>query len=321
MARWLTAGLLPIVTAAACLGDTVIANWDLGEKRHGPLDSPRDCGSWHFCVAVPTGVELDRVALGASRSLRLGDGAALVDCAASREPATVAALAELTIGRGARVGSVYGSAAAPLSIGAGTAVRGFVKASSTLRLDPGAVVTFGTLEGVADPGEFYDWRAEPPTRLEDARGAIEPESRTLAPGAYDELSVGPGMEVTLRTGQHYFRSLTVAEHGQLTIDDSKGPVYVWVRDQLTLADALRCSSCPSLVLGYGGTAAVEVASGFCGILVAPRASLTLLDSTRPYRGAFFASTLDVGADVVVQHDPFCSPGERQYGRQCHESGR
>jgi hypothetical protein len=171
---------------------------------------------------------------------------------------------------------------------------------------------------VGDPGQFYDWLAEPPSRLEDARLAAGPGSITLAPGAYDELTVAPGMEVILHAGHHYFRSLTLAERGRLTIDDTHGAVYVWVRDQLTLADGLRCSSCPSFVLGYGGAAAVAVAGGFCGILVASRASLTLGDSARAYRGAFFASVIDVGAQVVIQHDPFCSPGEHRYGRQCHE---
>jgi hypothetical protein len=75
------------------------------------------------------------------------------------------------------------------------------------------------------------------------------------------------------------------------------------------------------VLGYGGATDVTVAGGFCGILVAPRAGLTLEDTRRPYRGAFFASAIDVGTQVTIQHDPFCSPGERRYNRRCHESTR
>jgi hypothetical protein len=299
---------------SGCLGENIVGAWELEEERRSLFGAVEQCSDRTFCVVVPTGVGLQRIALGAARSLTIGDGVAVSGCV-GQEPITVAGLATVKIGAGAQVDSVYGSSAQPMWIGPHANVRGFVKASGTVERALGSRVRFGTLERVEDAGEMRLHRSEPASPQSDIPLMHGTGAQTLAPGSYDVLSIEHGAEVVLRTGHYDLRSLVLAADSSLSIDDRRGPVYVWVRESLKLAVGPRCSSCPSFLLGFGGDAAA-LPSGFCGVVIAPRARLTLADAERPYRGGFFADSIDVGARVVVHQEPFCIPAEREVGREC-----
>ena len=93
--------------------------------------------------------------------------------------------------------------------------------------------------------------------------------------------------------------------GELVINNTFGPVYIWVRDAMsvegTLLDYWLLSN---IMFGYAGQAPPKLASAFRGLLVAPRAEVTLAATALPHSGAFFAESVVVQSGAVVEHRPF-----------------
>src|SRR5262245_9243387 len=110
----------------ACVGEGTVQDWGVHETR--ALGSRRSAAArddWAFEVAVPTGVARERLALAAESRLVLHPRVS-VESRAGKELATVAGLREVSIGEGARVGSVYGGLSSPISLGEQTTATGYV---------------------------------------------------------------------------------------------------------------------------------------------------------------------------------------------------
>jgi hypothetical protein len=303
--RW---PVLCLITSA-CVGEGTFPDWGVHETR---VLHPRGAGNagegWGFDVAVPTGVARERLALAAEGRLVLHPRAS-VESEARKELATVAGLREVSIGEGARVGTVYGGLASTISLGERTTIAGYVKASAGVEASAGvqgrepASIALGVREGVADPGEYYEWQVTPPPMSTGAPLVVQAGLQTVEPGTYSSLVLDEGGSVALRAGHHFFLRLEL-RGGSLLIDDSNGPVYVWVKDELVVRSAVRCPEHAKFMLGYAGGGVLPVGAGFCGMLVAPSAALQLFDASAAYTGSFFAESIDLAEGVSVRHDPF-----------------
>jgi hypothetical protein len=308
--RWMLATIALVtaflVTMSGCVGEGA-PEWGLHERRlsreEGMLEPPH--GDWQFQLAVPIGVARTRLALAAEQSLVVGAHAAIT-ARQAKEFATLAGLSQVSIGSGAHVGSVYGGAAAPISIGDDATVDGFVRADTSIR-PSSAHFAVGVQTDVPDPGEYFRWTVQPPSEATERHLEPAADAITLPPGAYASIVIDAGSDVVLGAGQYFFQSLEIGE-GTLRIEDTAGPVYVWVQRLLQLTGVPRCASGEKFMLGYHGNSDVTVPAGFCGTLVAPFAALQLTGTQAPYVGAFFARSIDVADDVVIEHRPFKLPG-------------
>jgi hypothetical protein len=299
--RWT---VLCLVTSA-CVGEGSVNDWGVHERR---VLSPRGAGatseSWSFDVAGPTGVGRERLALAAETRLVLHPRAKVESGArddARKELPTVAGLREVSLGEGSRVGTVYGGLAGAIHLGERATIDGYVKASASVEGAKGANIALGIREGVADPGEYYEWQVTPPPTGSPL--VVQAGLQAVEPGAYSSLVLNDGDSVALHAGHHFFLRLEL-RGGSLVVNDSGGAVYVWVKDELVVQSGFRCPEHVKFLLGYTGSGVLPVGAGFCGMLVAPSAALQLSDASAPYTGSFFAESIDVGEGVTVRHDPF-----------------
>ena len=56
----------------------------------------------------------------------------------------------------------------------------------------------------------------------------------MDPGAQGDAIVAPNSVLVLRTGTYHLNRLIVEKGGTLEIDNTRGPVYIWVRDALEI---------------------------------------------------------------------------------------
>jgi hypothetical protein len=302
--RVLAAAALVTLTGA-CVGEGRLQSWGLQEVRVAlpALHPLGEAGELEFHVSVPTGVARDRLAVAAEGSLVIGDGAMISGARADKLP-VLSGLGAVSIGSGARVGSVYGGAQTSILLHAGSTVEGYIKGSQKVVVHEAVSLGVGVLEDFYDPGEAYQWTVVLPAGADGSEAAVGSDAEALAPGAYAGLAVAPGSRAVLRNGHYFFRSLAVSKGGTLEIDDSEGAVYVWVRDQLALAELPHCSALPRFLLGFAGSAELSLEAGFCGTLAAPSARLTLAGARSTYLGSFFAQSIEVASHTTIRHEPF-----------------
>jgi hypothetical protein len=186
-------------------------------------------------------------------------------------------------------------------------IHGYAKVAGPLALGEKARVTLGSLVSALAPVEEFRWHVEfsgqsAGDRRSDGSSAQRLE---LAPGRYGGLFVEPRSTIIVRTGTYWFKSLSLPDQATLEIDNSDGPVYIWVEQSLELDGVMRDLYVASnILIGYAGQKPLVVHSTVRATLVAPWAKLDLHAARAPHRGAFFARSIDVEAQTVVRHRAF-----------------
>ena len=131
-------------------------------------------------------------------------------------------------------------------------------------------------------------------------GQIHP----LAPGGYDLGYVPSNAHLKLTAGVYTFNRMTVEDQGVIEVDNSLGPVFVYLRDNFAFRGRIdRTMAKANVLFGVAGTDPVSVERAFKGILVAPNALVTLT-STVEHRGAFFGKGVTVLQESRLVHEPF-----------------
>jgi hypothetical protein len=308
--------MLPLSGSVACTvgSDPEEDDWFEGEMRSasstsalpaayvaqlGPERAPCRDGVCSFGLLLPLGVIRTRVALVASDSLLVGPNTSLVEVD-RKTGATVVGVGRVDVGSSSVIGPIYGRA---VRLDSNVDVRGYVSASVPIEKAPSAGVRFGTLESAPGGTEWTSWTiAFPRANAGPIRTfGVMP----IAVGAYSRLTVADGSSAVLRAGSYYFDALDVSSKGILELDNTLGPVYVWIRDALAIrGPMIQHALVPRIVFGYAGSAPVVLASGFRGTLLAPHASLTLEHTETPHMGSFFAANIQTAPNASVIHTPF-----------------
>jgi hypothetical protein len=138
---------------------------------------------------------------------------------------------------------------------------------------------------------------------------LQPNSGVLeiAPGAYAGFVVNRGATLKLSQGTYYFDRLDVGADAALQIDNSSGPVRVYVRDSLALKGTYsRKLSRANVLIGYSGAATVSIEKEIQAIVVASNAEVILATAAGGYYGSFFAKKLTVHQFSAVHHEPWLS---------------
>jgi hypothetical protein len=265
--------------------------WRVGETRveanepATPAESTELASAVEFAVHAPAGVPRSQLLFSAQDAVIIGDGADLRAPDLSHQT-TVFGMAAVGVESGATLGSVYGG---QVSIDEGATLAGRVH----------------TLSDQPAPADTYRWQVSFDEPTAPALTLDNEKTTTLQPGAYESLRVRAGAAAVLGTGVYHFGALDLEENGVLELDNSNGPVMVWLRDGLRVAGTLvHDSPAPNVLVGYAGTETPEITSAFRGVLVAPNATLHLPAAQSPHVGSFFAETIEVDSGAVIYQVPF-----------------
>lgn len=181
---------------------------------------------------------------------------------------------------------------------------GDATSSGTIFLKHGAEIQGVKSEHATISEESNSWQVTLP---DSDHGAIqiEPDQSFVAtPGDYSTLNVKSRATATLSSGTYSFKSVFVEPGAHLLLDDSQGPVFVYVRDTLLVKASPESigGDFPKFLLGYFGTNSVHVEAPFRGTIVAPAGTLVLSGPT--LEGSFYAKDIEVRPDTVIKHAPF-----------------
>jgi len=230
---------------------------------------------------------LNHVAGFATDFLTVEDGV-VVDSAA-----TLLSGNDLQTGSGARLGSVW--ATDDVILGLNTVVSGSaVAGDDVVRI--GATVTGPVVENAFVPSQSLNWNMTFAAHSPNVT-VFAGQNVVLAPGSYGELSVQLGGKVRLSTGIYMLEELEVARTGELIIDETAGPVRIYVRDSISHDGTTRSATAAAIrpTIGYFGILNASIRGAFTGTIIAPRGSINLglLGTTPQFVGAFFGKNLTV----------------------------
>lgn len=143
----------------------------------------------------------------------------------------------------------------------------------------------------------------PPTTVD----VTVPNNQQLSrpPGGYHTVTVFAGGRLLLTTGRYFFDSLDIEPTARVQVDETNGPVLIFVRTHLTYHGriALANGQPATVFLGYLGSDQVTLTDLFNGTLVAPAASLSLgSDGQLSFRGQFVARNFELTPASVLTCD-------------------
>jgi len=112
-----------------------------------------------------------------------------------------------------------------------------------------------------------------------------PANKTLSPATpssvayFEELTVDTGGTLTLTAGRHVVNYLNLNQHGTLYVDDTQGPVTVWILSFVGLNSTVTVKSgkAQNFWLVYDGTNQINnnTNNSFTGVIFAPAAEVNL----------------------------------------------
>jgi len=305
-------GWAAMVVAAALIGCVDIASdgsWGEEQRSFVPASHGRlseSVAATELAVFVPLGVDRNRIAIAARDQLTIGEGARLLLGNTQLQP-VVASMGRARIGQGAQLGSLYGEGSLT-EIADGAQLRGYLEGCGAFQIGA-ARIDVGVLHRPNCELDEYRWASSFPSLNAGNRTSRALDSRPLdlAPGGYDAVELEPFSVLRLRTGTYYLNALVVQPNAVLELDNTLGPIKVWVRDQLQLSNGtVDYSLQPSIFFGYAGTRPPLVSAELRGTFVAPVAALELPNTERPHSGAFFAASVRLADGAVVEHRAFSS---------------
>jgi hypothetical protein len=185
-------------------------------------------------------------------------------------------------------------------------VRGILHAATLATpLGNGVVISSRDSTPNFDPLSKLAWTVTYPSSTPgpDVNAFVD-ESKNVDPGQYGTLNASSRGTLTLRTGTYYLSSLIIESAGTVRLDQSAGPVIIYMTNTLTLRGSIVSLSgaAPDLLLGYLGTTPVFVESLFNGAIIAPFTTLTLRAVTGIHTGFFAAKDFQVlDAHVRIQY--------------------
>ncbi len=139
-------------------------------------------------------------------------------------------------------------------------------------------------------------------------------SRTLAPGAYGNLSLSNSSRVYLSSGTYYFNSITMANSSIMSIDLAGGPIQIYVMGRVRLynnssivytnagsnggADKVYLET---LYSGSGNALSCENSVQWRGTVYAPYAGISFYNSSNCAGALYSGKTVTLGNSVPFNH--------------------
>ncbi len=176
-------------------------------------------------------------------------------------------------------------------------------AAGLLDLQAGASVAGIQIEGAYVPEHDLAFEVVfPPTT--GGHLSLEPWQPpvTAAAGSYGQVSVKQGAELRLTSGEYYFDTFYLEPGARLVLDDSAGPVLIYVRtDWVYRGTQVGPLEQGNLFVAYTGVRDAFIESTLRAEVLAPRAKLVFGGQTT-YQGLFFANDIEVRAGNILLVD-------------------
>jgi hypothetical protein len=245
---------------------------------------------------LPAGVTVSQIGLSASGSVAIRDRAKVTNQAGA--PGLIGALSSTQshFGQDSKVGSVYAAGAVFLAERA--LIAGDLRVAGAVTKQQGVQVTGSTIVGPV-PSQVVTRSIDFPVTLTGNMNVQPDQTVSLAPGALAVLSVSSRSTVKLTAGKYFFDSLSLQPGATLALDQSEGPVSIYVKSNLDLKGAVTSTRAPAtdVAWGYFGTNTVFLESAFQGSLIAPAATVVLKRAASPHRGSVYAKVIELEADA------------------------
>lgn len=135
-------------------------------------------------------------------------------------------------------------------------------------------------------------------------------ARTLAPGAFADVSVQSRATLFLSHGTYFFNNWTVEPQAKISCSSTTGQVVVYVKNGFTFRGSIieKTGGRPKIFVGVFGTGMVALGTPFTGTLVALNALVDLATVGAPgHTGAIYAKDITVQPDNTIVHFPFLGP--------------
>lgn len=207
------------------------------------------------------------------------------------------------VGVEARTGDIVTKST--LTLSPRSVVDGRIETTTPIRQDPsGRIFGETNLQARLSPPRRRSLQVIFPTSLEGDI-VLEPgQSRTAMPGRYGVVSVKSDARLRLHAGTYYADTWAVEPGAVLEVDQSQGPVTVYVSQPFAFRGSLLNSAPISrFILGVVGPGTISVDTPFHGTILAPDATLILGGQAARHRGAFVARNIEVRPGVLVMLQP------------------
>lgn len=200
----------------------------------------------------------------------------------------------LEIGANAAVGTVLSQG--NVWMRSNSTATGAVITAMDFDAQNGAQAMAGYSEGVQSGVPALGWVS--PTFPSPIGGDVRLEPgqvRAIAPGSYRQLAVKQNAKVTLRAGTYYFTQWMLDSGSNVVVDDSAGPVTVFISTDLTVRGTVKSldGTPPALLVGYFGTNSAFIETALTAAVAAPNAELVLGGQGIDFTGQFFAARMTV----------------------------
>jgi hypothetical protein len=169
----------------------------------------------------------------------------------------------------------------------------------------------GCITGTVDYGHVSGYGASTmpvPAHLTNTVQLSAPPNHTIAPPDssvvyYDELDLNMGGTLTLKAGRYVVNRLNLNSNSTLYIDDSAGPVTVWVLSAFSPSSTVTVKSGnpDNFWLVYDGTQQINnnTNNSFTGVIFAPLAEVNL---NYVVTGAVVGGKVTLNSDAKVHFD-------------------
>jgi hypothetical protein len=217
----------------------------------------------------------------------------------------VGARSSVVVGVNTKVGSI--TAQSSVTLNSNAAVGGNVTTAGSITAQSGVTVAgTETTQANLTPFATEVWPVEQPDNPANPIDYEPGTSGSITPGSYGAVAIKSRSTLTLTAGAYGFTSFDLEPQATLVVDDTAGPVRIYVQNTIVYGGAIarKGGGQPALLLAQVGAAPVAINATFTGELVAPSAALTLGPGQTPHAGTFLAQSIDVRPGTVVTHRPY-----------------
>ena len=248
-------------------------------------------------------VKFSDVCLYARENLQISNNVVVKTAAGAGAPIANAGNGTTTLGLTTRVGNVWSWA--NVTSQSSARVEGFIKTAQAYTPTGSPTVTGGVSQGVFFVLPELSLVPTFPTQNLGSVTVASGQTRVLAPGTYDTVTVNGGGTLKLSAGTYLINICDLQASGTTIVDSTAGRVVVHVHGLLKITHQIKSSnsSPPNLFIGSYGLEVVRVAAPYSGTLIAPGAEINL-SPANAHSGAFFGKDITTATGTTVTFVPY-----------------